>query len=78
MAEEGRKILGVDICIATTGISGPSGGSDEKPVGFVWVAIATKDKTLVRSFQFGDNRTRNQQMTVSSALNFLRFDVLTK
>ena len=48
MAEEGRKILGVDICISITGISGPTGGTAIKPVGFVWVAIATEDKTLVR------------------------------
>lgn len=78
MAEEGRKILGVDICISTTGIAGPTGGTTEKPVGLIWIAIATKDKTLVKSFHFGDNRDRNQQMMVATALNFLRFDVLKK
>ena len=76
MAEEGRKILGVDICISTTGIAGPTGGTAEKPVGLIWIAIATKEKTFVKSFHFGDNRDRNQQMMVATALNFLRFDVL--
>ena len=76
MAEEGRQTLGVDICISTTGIAGPTGGTAEKPVGLIWIAIATKEKTFVKSFHFGDNRDRNQQMMVATALNFLRFDVL--
>ena len=76
MAEGGREILEVDICVSTTGIAGPSGGTDEKPVGLVWIAIATKEKTRVKSFQFGDNRERNLTMTVAAALNFLRFELL--
>ena len=76
MAEEGRKTLGVDICISTTGIAGPTGGTAEKPVGLIWIAIATKEKTFVKTFQFGDSRDRNQQMMVATALNFLRFEVL--
>jgi nicotinamide-nucleotide amidase len=77
MAEGGRKILEVDICVSTTGIAGPSGGTDEKPVGLVWIAIASKEKTRVKSFQFGDNRERNLTMTVAAALNFLRYEFLS-
>jgi len=73
MAEGGRKNLGVDICISTTGIAGPTGGTDEKPVGLVWIGIALPNKTIARKFHFGDNRERNLQMTVWSALNWLRY-----
>lgn len=75
MAIGAKERLGVDICISTTGIAGPNGGTEEKPVGLVWIAIAFKNKTIARRFQFGDNRERNVQMTVLSALNWLRFEL---
>jgi nicotinamide-nucleotide amidase len=75
MANGAKQRLGVDVCIATTGIAGPNGGTEDKPVGLVWIAIAFKDKTIARKFQFGDNRERNMQMTVLSALNWLRFEL---
>jgi len=78
MAEGGRKNLGVDVCISTTGIAGPTGGTDEKPVGLVWVGIALPNRAIARRFHFGDNRERNLQMTVWSALNWLRFELKNK
>ena len=78
MAEGGRKNLGVDVCISTTGIAGPTGGTDEKPVGLVWVGLALPNRTIARRFHFGDNRERNLQMTVWSALNWLRFELKNK
>jgi nicotinamide-nucleotide amidase len=75
MANRAKERLGVDICISTTGIAGPDGGTEDKPVGLVWIAIAFKNKTIARKFQFGDNRERNMQMTVLSALNWLRFEL---
>ena len=77
MAIGGRKKMGVDCCISTSCIAGPNGGSIEKPVGLVWIAIALPTKTIVKKFQFGDNRERTIQMTVSSALNFLRYELET-
>jgi len=77
MAIGGRKKLGLDCCISTSGIAGPNGGTDEKPVGLVWIAIALPTKTIVKKFQFGDNRERTIQMTVSSALNYLRYELET-
>jgi nicotinamide-nucleotide amidase len=77
MAENGAKKLGVDVCISTTGIAGPNGGTVDKPVGLVWVGLSISGKTVARKFQFGDNRERNIQMTVLSALNWLRYE-LTK
>lgn len=75
MAENGAKKLGVDVCISTTGIAGPQGGTMDKPVGLVWVGLCISGKTIARKFQFGDNRERNIQMTVLSALNWLRFEL---
>lgn len=75
MAENGAKKLGVDVCISTTGIAGPTGGSVDKPVGLVWIGLSISGKTIAKKFQFGDNRERNIQMTVLSALNWLRFEL---
>jgi nicotinamide-nucleotide amidase len=77
MAEQGLKKLNVDICLSTTGIAGPAGGTEDKPVGLVWIGLATKNGVKARKFQFGDNRERNIQMTVLSALNWLRYELLT-
>jgi nicotinamide-nucleotide amidase len=77
MAQKGLRKLDVDICISTTGIAGPLGGTDDKPVGLVWIGLATKKGVKARKFQFGDNRERNLQMTVLSALNWLRYELLT-
>ncbi|MFN5032533.1 MAG: CinA family protein, partial [Flavobacteriia bacterium] len=76
MAVTGRKKLGVDYCIATSGIAGPDGGSVKKPVGTIWIAIASENQVFSKLFQFGDNRERNIQMTVLSALNLLRCTIL--
>jgi nicotinamide-nucleotide amidase len=75
MAENGAKKLGVDVCISTTGIAGPQGGTFDKPVGLVWIGLCISGKTIARKFQFGDNRERNIQMTVLSALNWLRYEL---
>ena len=77
MAEKGLEKLDVDICLSTTGIAGPAGGTEDKPVGLVWIGLATKNGVKARKFQFGDNRERNIQMTVLSALNWLRYELLT-
>jgi nicotinamide-nucleotide amidase len=77
MAEQGLKKLNVDICLSTTGIAGPAGGTEDKPVGLVWIGLATKNGLKAKKFQFGDNRERNIQMTVLSALNWLRYELLT-
>ena len=68
--------LKTDYAIATSGIMGPDGGSEKKPVGMVWVAVGNKDKIVTREFQFRFDRVRNIEMTAMNALNLLRKFIL--
>jgi nicotinamide-nucleotide amidase len=72
MAKGGLDQLGVDVCISTSGIAGPDGGTEEKPVGTVWMAVATKDKLYSKKFNFRHNRSRNIESSVVYGLNFVR------
>lgn len=72
MAKNGRTRLNTDYCIATSGIAGPDGGTAEKPVGTVWIAVASAQGVASRQFLFKHNRERNIELTVVYALNFLR------
>ncbi len=71
MAEGIRINSNVDIGIATTGIAGPTGGTKEKPVGLVYIAISTKDDTFVEKYQFKGDRLQNKQLTCEAALKML-------
>jgi PncC family amidohydrolase len=77
MAKGVRNRSNVDIGIATTGIAGPTGGTEEKPVGLVYVAISTLDNIHVEKFHFKGDRLQNKQLTSEAALNML-FSVLKK
>jgi len=78
MAEGGRKVLDVDFCVSISGIAGPDGGTEDKPVGTVWMAIAHNKGVETKKIKLGDNRQRNIQMTIFAALNFLRLTILEK
>ncbi len=77
MASSVRKKFDTDYSIAVSGIAGPDGGTPEKPVGLVWIAIATQDKVYSKKCQFANNRMRNIQMTANTALNMLRKEILS-
>jgi len=72
MANGILKVTGSDFAIATSGIAGPDGGSDEKPVGTVWIAVAGKGGMFSKDFKFGDNRERNIIRASLTALSILR------
>jgi nicotinamide-nucleotide amidase len=72
MAEGARHTAGVDIAIAVTGIAGPGGGTEDKPVGLVCFACATADGTALRTRHFGDaGRQEVREMTVEAALDLV-------
>lgn len=72
MVQGAVKELKTDYCIATSGIMGPDGGSPEKPVGLVWVAVGDGRKIRTQKFNFRFNRSRNIEITAVQALNFFR------
>ena len=72
MAAGARKVLNTQYAVATSGIAGPAGGTDEKPVGTVWIAIATPQETVAEKFVFGNNRERNIIRSAQTALQLLR------
>lgn len=72
MAEGVRKVLNSTYGIATTGIAGPDGGTIDKPVGTVWLAVSDGKKTEARKLTLGNQRTVNIQYSGVAALNLLR------
>jgi len=71
MAEGARQRADVDIAVSVTGIAGPTGGTDEKPVGLVYIAIADKRGTSVNRFRFGGGRDANRRRAAHTALVML-------
>ena len=68
MADGVRKKANADIGIAVTGIAGPTGGTDEKPVGLVYIGVATKDEVQAHKFIFLGDRDQVRKSTVENAI----------
>ena len=71
MAEGARTRLGTDLAVAITGIAGPGGGSDEKPVGLTYVAVADGTGVDVRRHQWPGDRSANKRDSAVAALELL-------
>ena len=72
MAEGARKVLGTTYSLATSGIAGPTGGTEEKPVGTVWIALAHPAGVITRKLQLAGTRMQNIHMTSLASINLLR------
>ena len=72
MAQNVRKLMNTDIGISSTGIAGPDGGTAEKPVGTVWLALATANKTISRQYHFNYKRRQNIDRASQTALLMVR------
>jgi nicotinamide-nucleotide amidase len=81
VSEMARGVLertGADYAMATSGIMGPDGGTPEKPVGLVWVGLASRDDAEAHSYQFRFDRMRNMELSASYGLNNLRRFILAQ
>jgi nicotinamide-nucleotide amidase len=76
MVRGALPLLGVDIAIAASGIAGPGGGTPEKPVGLVWIAVGNKDRVVTRKLLTGKDRLKNIHYTSVMAMDLLRRFVL--
>ena len=75
MAEGVKKLMHTDFAVSTSGVAGPDGGTPEKPVGTVWIGVATPDKTFARKFVFSFTRERNIAKAAVKALELLMMEI---
>ena len=76
MAEGAAKTAGAGAALSVTGIAGPDGGTEEKPVGLVYIGCYVKGHTRVEEFRFSGNREKNRDYAVVRALTLLREELI--
>lgn len=76
MAKGAALFAKADVSAAVTGIAGPDGGTEEKPVGLVYIACSVKGKVTVKKYQFSGNRSKVREASVSAALSLMRSCIL--
>jgi len=76
MAEGVKKISNTDYGLSATGIAGPTGGTEEKPVGLVYIGLAHENDSFAKKFVFGGDRQAVRERTAQAALNLVRLFML--
>jgi PncC family amidohydrolase len=77
MAEGAARVAHADVALSTTGIAGPDGGTEDKPVGLVYIACSVRGKTYVKECRFSGTRQENRTNTVQEVLR-LALEVLVE
>ena len=77
MAQGVRKLMEADFGVATTGVAGPSGGTEENPVGTVWIGVASANRVVSKRFNFGKDRENVINRATIMAYEMLREEILT-
>ncbi len=73
-----RKKFDTEFGISITGIAGPTGGSQDKPVGTVWIGLSDNEETIAKKYVFGNDRVVNRERSVGAALSLLLKKLLSK
>jgi nicotinamide-nucleotide amidase len=76
MADGVRKKFNTDYAVAVSGIAGPTGGTEDKPIGTTWIALASRKRILSNVYNFGEDRSRNIQKAAIAALFMLRDELM--
>jgi len=72
MARGGRQALAADICLSDSGIAGPGGATEAKPIGLFYIRLSFKDKTYSRKYVFSGSRQQNRQQAAEAVLKWLK------
>jgi len=76
MAVNARTILNTEFALAASGIAGPGGGTEQKPVGTLWLAVASEKGVIAEKRMFGNDRVTNIRRFSLAALNLLRKQII--